>query len=222
MSGTLEIQGASSLANNSFVEVNGGKLRFNVTGGSASVGTGALALIGNDAVLELAGSVSALSSGQHGVEVLNDSTATAGILVSGTNQRVGGIDGSGIVQVNAGSDLTADHIIQNAILIGGIAGSPGLVTINASDAKGNPLGQTSGIDLAGSLTPSDPFGGSGVSSANLSSIRNGTDQRTVARQSGCGRQSGHSGAGAIERDPTCPWRIGRRWAGDAEAIIRSC
>ena len=131
--------------------------------------------IGNDAVLELAGSVSALSSGQHGVEVLNDSTATAGILVSGTNQRVGGIDGSGIVQVNAGSDLTANHIIQNAILIGGAAASPGLVTINASDANGNPLGQPSGIDLAGSLTPSDPFGGSGVSSANLSSIGDGTD-----------------------------------------------
>jgi hypothetical protein len=70
---------------------------------------------------------------------INNSSAAAGLLVSGTNKVVGNIDGSGTTQVNAGSDLTANHIIQNSLLIGGVAGSPALVTIAASDASGNPL-----------------------------------------------------------------------------------
>jgi hypothetical protein len=45
----------------------------------------------------------------------------------------------GTTQVNAGSDLTANHIIQTALVIGGTINNPGLVTINASDASGNPL-----------------------------------------------------------------------------------
>jgi hypothetical protein len=51
-----------------------------------------------------------------------------------------------------------NHIIQNALIIGGTAGSPGLVTIDASDANGNPLGQSNGFALAGSLAPSGRFG----------------------------------------------------------------
>ena len=45
---------------------------------------------------------------------------------------------------------------------------PALVTIDASDASGNPLGQPSGFALAGSLTPSGPFGADGISSATNS------------------------------------------------------
>ncbi|HEV3343349.1 MAG TPA: RHS repeat-associated core domain-containing protein, partial [Pirellulales bacterium] len=52
---------------------------------------------------------------------------------------VGGIDGTGNVVVNAGSNLTANHIIQGNLVIGGTAGSPAIVTIAASDANGNPL-----------------------------------------------------------------------------------
>jgi hypothetical protein len=48
-------------------------------------------------------------------------------------------DGSGTAQVNAGSDLTANRIIQEALVIGGTKSSPGLVTIDASDVSGNPL-----------------------------------------------------------------------------------
>jgi hypothetical protein len=88
--------------------------------------------------------------------------------VSGTHQQVGNIDGSGNVQVNAGSNLTANHIIQNALIIGGAAGSPALVTIDASDASGNPLGQSSGFALAGSLSSSGSFGADDITSTNLS------------------------------------------------------
>jgi hypothetical protein len=62
-----------------------------------------------------------------------------GVLISGTNQRVGQINGAGSVVVNSGSDLTADHIIQNALVIQGNAASPAVVTIDASDSSGNPL-----------------------------------------------------------------------------------
>ncbi len=75
----------------------------------------------------------------------------------------------GNTQVNAGASLTADHIVQGALVIGGTSGSHSLVTIDASDASGNPLGQSSGLVVAGSLTPSGPFGAGGISSANLSS-----------------------------------------------------
>jgi hypothetical protein len=43
------------------------------------------------------------------------------------------------------------------------------VTIDASDATGNPLAVSSSFALAGSLTPSDPFGAGETSSTNLSS-----------------------------------------------------
>ncbi len=148
-----------------------GTLRFNITSGTPTIATGATASVSSGATLELSGSVSALgSAGGNRAHIVNNSTAP-GIVVSGSHQVVGALDGTGTVRVNVGSDLTADHIIQSALVIGGTAGSQGHVTIDASDAAGNPLGQSSGFVLAGSLTPSGPFGGSGISSANLSSVR---------------------------------------------------
>jgi hypothetical protein len=101
------------------------------------------------------------------VNITNNSNVP-GVLVSGTHQQVGNIDGSGTTQVNAGSDLTANHIIQDALIIGGTSKNPGLVTIDASDALGNPLAgvavqsmPTSGIPLGtnplGYATNIDPF-----------------------------------------------------------------
>ena len=78
---------------------------------AASVGAGVTATVASGATLELAGSVSSLSSGANRVNITN-SSSSPGILVSGTNQQVGNIDGAGTTQVNAGSDLTANHIIQ--------------------------------------------------------------------------------------------------------------
>ena len=169
--GTTEIDGAPTLNNNSTLKLTTrGTLRFNATSGTATVGTGATVTIVAGGTLELAGSVSALSSGANRVNVTNTSIAAAGLLVSGANQRVGGIDGSGNTQVNAGSDLTANHIIQGALVIGGTSGSRGLVTIAASDAGGNPLGQSSaqpnGVNLASSLGSDGPFA-AGINSAIL-------------------------------------------------------
>jgi hypothetical protein len=51
----------------------------------------------------------------------------------------GGINGTGDLAVSAGGNLTANHIIQGSLVIGGTPGSPAIVTIAASDASGNPL-----------------------------------------------------------------------------------
>ena len=120
------------------------------------------ATVTGSATLELAGSVSALASASHRVNVANSSTAAAGLLVSGIHQQVGNIDGAGSTQVNAGSDLTANHIVQTALVIGGTSGAHGLVTIDASDASGNSLvqssDQSSDSSFASSLQSSEPFG----------------------------------------------------------------
>ena len=164
--GTLEIDGASNLtggAPGTSVFVNGGTLRFKNTVGAATVGAGVSVTVASGATLELAGSISDLSSSTTALtraHVINNSTQASGgsLLVSGTNQQVGAIDGIGDTVVNAGANLTANHIIQNALVIGGTATSPGAVTIAPSDAAGNPT--ASGLALAGSLAPSSPFGSS--------------------------------------------------------------
>jgi hypothetical protein len=72
------------------------------------------------------------------VNITNNSSP-AGLLITGTNQQVGKIDGDGSTQINPGGDLTANHIIQSALVIGGTSSSHGKVTIAASDPMGNPL-----------------------------------------------------------------------------------
>jgi Glycoside hydrolase family 44 len=177
-SSTVEIAGGIALTNNSSLKISGGTLKINVNSGSATVGVAVTATITGNSILELAGSVSALSSGGNRVNITNSSNST-GLLVSGTNQQVGSIDGSGITQVNAGGDLTANHIIQGALIIGGTASSSASVTIDGSDASDNPLDQSGRFAMTDSLTPSGPFRAGGISSANLGSADDGNDQATI-------------------------------------------
>src|SRR5207237_3370202 len=58
---SLEINSAPTLNANSVLLINGGKLRLN--GPAATIGTGVSATVASGATLELAGSVSPLSSG---------------------------------------------------------------------------------------------------------------------------------------------------------------
>ncbi|HEV2970763.1 MAG TPA: autotransporter-associated beta strand repeat-containing protein [Pirellulales bacterium] len=184
--GILEIDGAPSLGTNSNLNVSGGTLRFKVTSGSVFVGTGVLATVTGTATLELAGSESALDpliiKGR--ADILNNSTASAGVLVTGTNQQVGGIDGTGTTQVDGGSDLTANHIAQGALVIGGDATHAALVTIDASDSNGNPLASSGGMALAGSLEPREPFGSDTASAASF----------LASSSSSSGRSLGSAGA----------------------------
>jgi hypothetical protein len=139
--GTLVIASAPSLGNNSSLAINGGTMKFAATNGSATVGTAITATVAAGATLELAGTVSALSSNATAtarVNIVNNSTAN-GLVVSGTNQQVGAISGSGNLTIEAGSDLTVNSVQQAALVIGGTSTSPGTVTIRPSDSSGNPL-----------------------------------------------------------------------------------
>jgi hypothetical protein len=185
--GTLEVAGPSVMILGGPVTVSdGGTLRLRTAGG-AMVASGAVAQVNASATLELAGSVSNLSSATGPpirAAVVNNSAAVAGLLVSGANQRVGGIDGSGNTVVAEGASLTADHIVQTALVIGGTAASPASVTISASDSGGNPVDRPGG-PLAGaasfsSLWPSDVFATLGGSTALLSATG------TTSTQAGSG------------------------------------
>jgi autotransporter-associated beta strand protein len=151
--GTLEISGSPTLNDSSQLKViDSGKLRFNLSVGSAAtIGAGVIATVESAGTLELAGSVSALASGTapaNRMDVVNNSSAASGLLVSGTSQVVGGINGNGTTEVAAGADLTANHIVQAALVIGGDAANPAVMTIAASDASGNPLDSDAGAFLS--------------------------------------------------------------------------
>ncbi len=132
--GAVGITSSPQLGTGSKLTVNGGMLRFGLTSAAPSIGTGVTAEIDAGATLELAGSVSALASGPARVNIVNSST-TAGVLVTGQNQRTGSIDGGGSTAVAPSADLTADHIIQSALIIEGAPGQPGLVTIAGSGTR---------------------------------------------------------------------------------------
>jgi hypothetical protein len=162
--GTLRVTGAPSLGTNSSLAVNGGSLKFAMTSGSPAIGTGITATIAAGATLELAGTVSALASTvapSRRVNIVNNSSAS-GLLVSGTNQQVGVITGSGTTTVAAGADLTANSIVQSALVIGGTQGNPALLTIAASDSSGNPLAVAGGDTLAFDNTAASADSSGGV------------------------------------------------------------
>jgi RHS repeat-associated protein len=96
---------------------------------------------------------------------------------AGTLTISGGIEGTGNLTVNAGNSLTAGHIIQSALVIGGTAGSPATVTIAASDANGNPLNSVGASDtrmtvdaMANSPQPAPPTAGSASAVATASPL----------------------------------------------------
>ncbi len=176
--GTLEVVGAGIMGLGSSLTVSdGGTLRLRLSGGSM-VSSGVVAQVTGSATLELAGSVSNLSSAvgpANRVAIVNNSTSASGLLVTGTNQQAGGIDGLGNVVLTDGASLTADHIVQTSLVIGGTLTSPARVTIDASDDAGHPLDEPTGpmsgspptFALAGLAWRDGVFGASGSSSSAL-------------------------------------------------------
>ena len=135
--GTLEIDGAPQLGNNAAVQVNGGTLKFSVASpATSSVGSGVSVSVASGATLQLAGTSSSLSGANYANIANSSQAAGGGLTVTGTGQQVGAITGTGNTNISDGSDLTASSIIQNALVIGGTAGSPGTLTIRSSDSTG--------------------------------------------------------------------------------------
>jgi PEP-CTERM motif len=177
--GEVSVSGPVNLGSGAKLAVTGNStLRMQLSSGpQATVGQAVQAQVSDNATLELAGAASALSSGANRADIQNNSLAQKGVHVTGTNQQVGGIDGSGTTAVEPGAQLAANHIVQSALVIGGQVGSPGKVTMDASDPFGKPLmvspldglgDQTSsGLILANSLSPSGPFGAGDISSTAL-------------------------------------------------------
>jgi hypothetical protein len=142
--GTVEVQGATHLAASSSLSVSAGTLKLAV-GSGATVGAGVVANVAAGATLELAGATSALSPlGLGGTDrpAINNAGALS---VTGVQsvQVVGainsGADQAGVTSVAASASLTADHIIQSALVIGGDSDHGGLVTIAPSDDSGEAI-----------------------------------------------------------------------------------
>ena len=147
-------------------------MQFNASGSSV-VGTGVTATVASAATLELDGTTSALTDATtttNRVNIANSGNLNVGnaAVTPTTVQQVGAIDGTGNTNVADGSQLTANHIIQGALVIGSAGASPSVVTIAASDSNGNPLGTGSALAVAGSLAPSDSFAAASGSSSSLS------------------------------------------------------
>ena len=95
------------------------------------------------ATLELAGSKSALASANLRADINNNSINS--LLVTGTNQAVGNIGGTGSTNVAVGANLNANHIRQSSLTIAGAAAS----------ATINPNGGNPGTSVVGGLDVSN-------------------------------------------------------------------
>jgi hypothetical protein len=160
--GELVVAGPPTLGNGSSLAVNAGTLKLSLTS-PANIGTSVTATIAAGATLELAGSISGLSSTSSPaapVNVTNNSTAPGGgLLVTGTNQQVGAITGTGNLTLAAGSSLMANSIIQSAIIISGSPGNIAQLTIDSSNSSGISLSGSSGqVSSLGGASPTDSFG----------------------------------------------------------------
>ena len=165
-SGTEVLATAPQLADNSTLNVNGGTLQIAATD-AANVGSGVTAKISGGSTLELAGTTSALGTATV-ADRANITTASAAdtLLVSGGDQQVGAIGGSGTVEVDGGASLTANHITAGALVIGGDAANSAVVTIAASDTIGNPTA-TSGVCIGRLAHAERSVGQRGRDSASL-------------------------------------------------------
>ena len=167
--GVLSVNGPSNLAAGAVMNVNSGGLKFTNTAGPSTIAAGVTVNVSTGSTLELAGSVSSLSdpsAAAKRVHVINNATQAdspaGGLIVSGQNQQVGAVDGAGDTVVHDNASLTANHIVQNALVIG----NSSIVTIAASDASGNSLADAGGLGLTGSLASGSPLS-SGSSSTAL-------------------------------------------------------
>lgn len=117
-SGTLELDSAPTLGSNSSIQVTGqGGLKFNVTVGAATIGAGATVTVSPGATLQLAGTVSALSSAGASANIVNNGSAASGggLLVTGANQSVGFVSGTAIPVAGGATLYSGDTVVGDGI-----------------------------------------------------------------------------------------------------------
>ncbi|HKD36961.1 MAG TPA: hypothetical protein VKB78_09170, partial [Pirellulales bacterium] len=186
--GRLTISGADDLRGN--VEVNDGSLAFDVST-APTLAVGFTPTVDGTGNLELDGTVSALSGGAGGTNILNNSSASAGLLVRGSGQLSGNIDGTGTLTIAADGALTANHVVQRALVIGGSAGHPATLSIAASDALGNPLAAGRAFEPDGAT--SDSVVGSPTAATIVVSLHPQSAKPPIANALSLGSSVWHEG-----------------------------
>ncbi len=160
-SGTLDKQGTSKLTiggvptfgNGSALNVDGGTLRLSLTG-APTIGTSVSSTVASGATLELAGTISDLgvaagsSSGVFAVANNSRAATTGGLHVTGTNQQVGALTGTGNTVVESGAAMSAYEIKQNSLSIigtGAVALVPSGTGSSTSPASPNNINFSSNV-----------------------------------------------------------------------------
>ncbi len=175
---SMTINGQPILNGGSVVVNSGSALTLNNNTNTPATSSGAVTItVAPGATLQLAGTASALTSA---VNVTNNASATGpgvgGVQVTGTNQVVGVISGTGTTNpdgsatysgdtvVGPGANLTATQILQNTLTIGAnstvtIAPSSGAGGAVQTDANATvaPASSAASADSSGSSSGSDPL-----------------------------------------------------------------
>lgn len=139
--GMLIVTGAPTLGMGSKLTVSSGTLQFDATSGTPTVNSGVTATVASGATLQLAGTVSALGANLVNITNNGSTSSNGGLSVTGTNQAVGVVSGTGDTIVAANANLSATQIIQNTITIG--AGATVTIVPSASAASGVQPASTS-------------------------------------------------------------------------------
>ncbi len=138
--GLLLLTGSQSWTADAQLLASSGKVRFQLAADkTVSLASGGRITIAPNAVLELAGEISALSDGSHYVDVTNQSIAAGLKILPGTIQPLGKLDGSGTTLIEAGATLSASSIYQSELVVGGTAGQPGKLIFRSSTGAGTEL-----------------------------------------------------------------------------------
>jgi hypothetical protein len=194
---SLDLQGAQTWSDNTTLSLQSGTLNYAIASGATTVGAHVQLAIATGARVNVSGSVDPFSDSSHRINIANDSAA--GLNIKAGNVRVGTISGAGTTSVAAGSRLTADSIIQSALVIGGTSTNPATVMIDASDSLGNPLAADSRsaksrLQLADSLSSGGAFG-EGIDSTNLIDAGSSSSASAATLDEQPGRSN--LGAGAV-------------------------
>ena len=143
---SLDFQGAQTWNDNTSLSVQSGTLNYAIPSGStSSVGMNVSLSAAPGATVNVGGAVNPFSDGVHKVAIANGGN----LAVNASGIVTGAVTGTGTTTVAAGAQLTADSIIQAALVIGGTSTSPSTVTIDPSDALGNPLSENGALPLSG-------------------------------------------------------------------------
>jgi hypothetical protein len=209
---SLDLQGAQTWNDNTSLTVQSGTFNYAIPSGATSVGANVALSIAHGASVNVGGAVNPFSDGTHKVGIKNDSAS--GLNVNAGNIVVGSVSGAGTTSVAAGAQLTADSIIQRALVIGGTSSNRATVAIDASDSLGNPLSETAALagsgatddlaaDLASSAVNSDAAGEQFTSTANgLTPMGEFTSQRSPSDSLGGGLAAFQSGEGHSVPEPS--------------------